>query len=145
MAVTVPIKRTVRLRKTNQKTKFSILVGKNLIKLYKDSGISDARCVKMYSENYLTLPGNFQLPIAFVKETEIYYDTQSSVSSEDDTFSWVEAQAEEYLKENMVAGKILYTAPNIYLQEDVVFLEGTYSCLEMIGQNYSEEIIKGNE
>ena len=63
----------IRGEQIHEETKFSLRIGKKLINLFKDSGISDTSCVKMYTEEYLTLPGGFRLPIALVTQRCIYY------------------------------------------------------------------------
>ena len=60
------------VHRTNMKdktTRFSLRIGKKLIKLYKDSGNYDTTCAKIYLERYVRLPGGFLLPIAVIEET----------------------------------------------------------------------------
>ncbi len=122
--------------------KYSLLVGKKLIKLFKDSGISDTSCVKMYEKQYLTLPGGFKLPIAIVTERCVSYDMETAAPQSDD-FQWMERVSQDYLRTQMVAGQILYTDVTLSLQDTVCSLQGKYDCLEMIGRVQSEEIIHG--
>lgn len=129
---------------TGQETRYSLLLGKNLIKLYKNSGISDTTCVKMYSIDYLTLPGGFQLPLAMVKETLTCYDTKVETIASADLFSWMQPTAERYLQSQMVAGQILSADATLQLDDGVCSLTGQYACHEMIGQVRNEEIIQGD-
>ncbi len=140
-----PMDRDTRNSQIKKKTNYSIIIGKKLIKLYKDSGISDAGCVKMYEEQYLTLPGGFQLPIALVSEVQIYHTTETETLAEETVLDWTVKQSEEYLKGTMLAGSILSAQTTTQADEDVLLLNGEYACIEMIGQSYNEEIITGNE
>lgn len=145
LTVKSPLNRAVRQQQAVKRTRYSIIIGKKLIKLYKDSGISDTGCVKIYSEQYLTLPGGFQLPIALASEVQIVYTTQTKILNEDVVFDRVETQSEEYLKNTMVAGAILSAQTSKQVAGEVLWMYGEYACVEMIGQIYNEEIIIGNE
>ena len=125
---------------TGQKTKYSLLVGKKLINFYKDSGIYDATCAKIYEQNYITLPGGFALPVALITETWTYYETEA-VACKADEFSWTHYAAEEYLLDQMVAGEIVSTDTSMQITGDLCLLQGRYICVEMIGQIKNEETI----
>lgn len=116
------------------KRRFYLIFGKNIIKLFKDSGISSTSCVKMYKENYLTLPGGFQLPVALVEEQLNYYTEQCVFLDNTQAYSWLDVQASNYVLEHMNAGKILNNRSTTVLWGDVVYLYGKYACYEMIGQ-----------
>ncbi len=124
-----------------EKRKTGIIIGKNRINFSQDSGILDTGCVKMYEESYVTLPGGFVLPIAFVTETCIYYENQESVAAGDLEETTLPQLAERYLSGQMVAGRILNSQVDISRQEDCLLLDGKYECLEMIGLERLEEII----
>jgi sporulation protein YqfD len=121
-----------------QSRKYSLIIGKKRINFYQDSGNLDTSCVKMYEENYVTLPGGFQLPIAIVTEICISYD--HTTAGEQDG-SVLLSYAERYLRSQMVAGQILTKEETLTDEDSVVRLEGNYGCLEMIGREQSEEII----
>lgn len=124
---------------TGQETKYSLLIGKKLINFYQDSGISGMTCVKMYNENYLTLPGGWQLPIALIREQWVYYDLDAMNVDQFQPYQWIEKDAQSYLKSQMVAGRILLDSVDIQQQPGLYVLHGQYSCLEMIGQVKCEE------
>lgn len=121
-----------------QSRKYSLIIGKKRINFYQDSGNLDTSCVKMYEENYVTLPGGFQLPIAIVTEICISYD--HTTAGEQDG-SVLLSYAERYLRSQMVAGQILTKEETLTDGDSVIRLEGNYGCLEMIGREQSEEII----
>ena len=60
LTVVYPTDRQQRRQTTGLETKYSLIIGKNRINFYFGSGISGSSCVKMYKENYMTLPGGFQ-------------------------------------------------------------------------------------
>ena len=136
----------VTLPETNIRTKiidehrcFSIRIGKKVINFCNHSGIHDTTCVKMYEENYWTLPGGFQLPISVKQVTCRSYETRKSEVM--DISQWLPQFAARYLHRQMIAGVIL--------QEELFWrnpceLTGTYVCHEMIGQVKSEEKFNHN-
>lgn len=119
--------------------KFSLIIGKNRINFYKDSGILDTTCVKMYSENYMTLPGSFYLPVILLTEEWIYYDLTESETVDAETV--LLDFADRYLASQMIAGQILHRSETV----DGNVLEGEYACLEMIGQVRYEESLPEDE
>lgn len=141
----MPLLYTARTTSIEEITKISLVFGKNQIKLYKDSGISDAECVKMYEYSYLTLPGGFELPIGIVKETLIFYETEDRIAQEEAVRSLAGDFGSRYLKDNMVAGEILSESLTESFEDAVYKVCGRYFCREMIGKVYNEEIITGDE
>ena len=122
-----------------EEKKFSLLIGKKRINFYKDSGILDTTCVKMYSENYMTLPGSFYLPVILLTEEWIYYDLTESETENAETV--LLDFADRYLASQMIAGQILHRSEAV----DGNVLEGEYACLEMIGQVRYEESLPEDE
>ena len=116
-----------------EKKKISLLIGKKRINLWKDSGIWDSTCDRMYEEYYITLPGGFALPLGWCVERYSTRElTEESLESEVREKLLAET-AEAYLKEQMLSGTIrksnlLYEAGEGFLQ-----MTGQYSCVEMIG------------
>ena len=136
----MPVKVLKRTSQNKQYRRIMLRIGKNIINLWKDSGISDTRCVKMYSEKFLTLPGGFQLPIVLVTEYCYKYQILEDALEQP---SWIEAEAEKYLLTNMVAGNILDGAGTLTHNDNLFVFKGKYTCLEMIGQKrYEENLIK---
>lgn len=130
---------TNSLRETGEvRHKYSLLIGKKRINLWKDSGISDATCGRMYSEYYVTLPGGFLLPIGLAVESFPQREKEALQLSGD--ASALSEFAREYLLQQMVAGQI--RSSNLSLTEAADFLRLTGSCIcyEMIGRVQSEQI-----
>ncbi len=142
LSFVMPQSASQRGETVSKKQKFSLIIGKKRINFYQDSGNFDASCVKMYEESYVTLPGGFQLPIAIVTETWIEYEDSMLTATPEQCGAALSELAQSYLRGQMVAGTIL-SKEEEFLQQDGVFrLEGEYGCLEMIGREQNEEIIK---
>lgn len=137
----VPQNSSKRGEQVSQIKKYGIIIGKNRINFYQDSGILDTSCVKMYEENYITLPGGFRLPIAFVTETCTYYEESTPTAALEEEKDNLSRTAESYLRSQMIAGEILEKR-EVFVTEGGVFqIKGAYGCLEMIGRERIEEII----
>lgn len=129
-----------RTHETDKKTRYALKIGKNLIKLYKGSGISHGSCVKMYSQKNLTLPGGLELPISLVKEELVFYETQQTVMMQEEA-EWLKEAARNYLNSQMIAGQVLTEKTELSEQPGLLLVEGQYACHEMIGMPKNEEII----
>ena len=123
------------------KKQYSFFLGKNIINLYKDSGIWDTSCVKIYKQKNITLPGGFRLPIGIVCEIQISYDPDDCVVTERENMLWLKSAARNYLIGQMIAGKIVEDSELLQFNEGTYVLSGKYVCIEMIGQVQREEII----
>ena len=119
---------------TATKRKYSLLIGKKRINLWKDSGIWDTSCGRMYEEYYITLPGGFQLPLALAVETYTFYETAVSEEDPVEAETALSAFAQDYLTGRMVAGRILSARQYVSLEDGVYRLTGSYICHEMIGR-----------
>lgn len=118
--------------------KYSLLFGKKRINLYNNSGILDGSCVKMYSLQYVTLPGGFVLPLAILTETWIHYEAEEGNSEV--TQLQLQEFASSYLSTMMTAGTIQSANETVVSDEAVIILQGNYNCYEMIGITHFEEI-----
>ena len=116
-----------------------IRIGKKVINLCNHSGIQDTTCVKMYEEDYWTLPGGFRLPVSVIRITCLYYETD--VKEQDDVSAWLPQYARQFLMKQMIAGEILDEALSWHTFYEMT---GTYACHEMIGQVKSEEKLEHN-
>lgn len=137
----IPEGSTQRGEITAQIKKYSLIIGKNRINFYEDSGNLPAGCVKIYEQAYVTLPGGFELPLAIVTETWIYYEESTPAAATEESQATLENFAQMYLRSQMVAGQILTSNEEFTAGDGVCRLDGEYGCLEMIGRERSEEII----
>ncbi len=124
--------------------KISLLIGKKRINLWKDSGIWDTTCDRMYEEYYITLPGGFRLPFGLCLERyQSRRETQTTVNPEQ-TKTRMTDLAEDYLKGQMVSGAIRDSHVSFTEQEGIIQMTGEYSCVEMIGFRQRLEIGEEN-
>ena len=116
-----------------EKKKISLLIGKKRINLWKDSGIWDSTCDRMYEEYYITLPGGFTLPVGWCVERYSGRELTEEPLESEAREKLLAETAEAYLKNQMLSGTIqksnlTYEAGDGFLQ-----MTGQYSCVEMIG------------
>lgn len=135
--VVTPSKGQLRQTEIGRKRKYSLILGKKRINLWKGSGIPDSSCGRIYKEKYATLPGGFRLPAALCIEEYIFYETQVGDASRGSNLS---SFAQQYLKEQMTAGTILSKEERITTASGIIRLEGNYTCQEMIGRVQQEQI-----
>lgn len=142
LTVNTPMNYTQKGEAYKVEEKYSLIIGKKRINFSKDSGISPTGCDKMYLQYYCVLPGGFQLPLTIAVERWQYYQTDNVTTASETTQVHAEEFAQEYLLQQMLSGKILGKLENVDIGNSVHTLTGRYVCLEMIGRERSEEIIK---
>ena len=125
---------------TAVKHQYSLLIGKKRINLWKDSGIWQGSCDRMYEEYYITLPGGFSFPVAFVRESLLYRETEENAPDAALLRDSMTDAARRYLTEHMVAGRILNGTETFRQGTDTCRMEGIYLCSEMIGRVQTEKI-----
>ena len=116
---------------------YSLIIGKNRIILWKDSGNAGVTCGRMYEEYYITLPGGFRLPVALGKDTMVSYETEITVM--EDAPEMV-AYAGDYLLTQLVAGTLNGYSEDILTDGTTFRMECVFFCTEMIGRQKAEEI-----
>lgn len=144
ITVKTPGEYNVRASQIAQKTKYCLQIGKKLINLSQDSGISPSTCVKMYERKQLALPGGFKLPVSLIIERVITNKQQVSDVNQEEAAIWVKRFSRDYLQKQMIAGSIISCSESVVLEGDEYCLYGRYFCREMIGQERHEEIIHYN-
>ena len=120
--------------------KFSLILGKKRINLWKDSRISNISCGRMYEEYFVSLPGGFQLPIAICVDKYVSYLIQKTTISQKDAQMQLQVFSDDYLLREMVAGQILQKQHQLSVLEGLYMLESHYMCTEMIGREQREQI-----
>ena len=118
-----------RLRK-----KYSIIIGKKRINLWKDSGISDMTCGRIYKEYHVRFPGRFDVPISLCIETFVDSDIQQKKDLQQTGNAKLELYLEQYLLTQMIAGKIIHRDYEVQTSSDASMIYGSYICHEMIGR-----------
>ncbi len=134
----------IRVEKGMQKKKISLLIGKKRINLWKDSGIWDSTCDRMYAEYYITLPGGFQLPLAVTVERYTCWETEENAVTEEEAHRLLLDFGASYLKDRMLAGKILSGEQRFHADKGSITMAGQYICMEMIGKMQKLQIGEKN-
>lgn len=142
LSVVAPTEYALKTPQKKEIRKYSLLIGKKRINLYKDSGILESTCDKMVSETCLTLPGGYSLPVTLVTEVWNYCDQTVSAVEPDQLAQHLQEFASGYLKGQMIAGRILQSEEAVVAENGLVVMEGKYACHEMIGRIQKEEILK---
>ncbi len=127
---------------TGQQKKYALIIGKNRINFYKDSGISDVCCDRIYKESNLTLPGGFVLPVTLITEVWTYYEQKEETLDVQQISQQLSDFTKQYVTAQMVAGQILSAQEELTCDSGTVSLRGQYGCREMIGRIQKEEIMK---
>lgn len=140
LSVIAPMDWAVKGENTEVRRKYSLIFGKKRINLWKGSGISEGRCVRMYEEYYITLPGGFRLPVRVGVERVMDGSTVNEVYPEDEAVAMLTDFAERYLNQQMVAGRITQSHIQTTCDGAICRLTGNYFCVEMIGTLRHNEI-----
>ena len=119
--------------------KFSLILGKKRINLWKDSRISDTGCGRMYEEYFVSLPGGFRLPIAICVDQYLDYETREAVIPEADVQIQLQEFSDNYLLRQLVAGQIVKKQQQLFFTDGLYKLESSYTCTEMIGKEQREK------
>ena len=99
----------------------------------------------MYAYHYLTLPGGFRLPVALAVEHCVWRDQEETILDRDETALRLSTSAEQYLKGEMIAGRIDDRYEIMTMPGGVYHQVGRYACYEMIGRVRPEEDLGTNE
>ena len=85
------------------------------------------------------------MPIAIAVEQCYFRKTDTITAASQISQVCAEDFVQDYLAEQMLCGKILGKLEQAEVVDRVYTLKGSYVCLEMIGRERSEEIIKHYE
>ena len=140
ITVVAPSEWAERMEQTGSAVRYSLILGKKRINLWKGSGIWDGSCGRIETEYPLVLPGGFQLPAALAVEKLTFWETVPGAPEEGTVQEELKAFVGAYLASQMVAGKILGGSESVFSRAGGYVLTGQYDCLEMIGRERAEEI-----
>lgn len=134
----LPLQYTEKLYTGQEKTKRSLLIGKQRINLYFNSGISYDMCDKITTVTQADVFGLMALPVQFVSET---YREYTAVAGE-----LSESEAKLKLKESLMSelesaceGDILSTAIDYKVSDGVMTATLYAECMENIAQTVKTE------
>jgi len=123
----------------SNKVNISLLIGKKRINLWKDSGILDASCDRMYEEYYVALPGSYQLPIGIGIDSCAAYQLQPSDITQKNLKGNAAEYGKNYIFQHMIAGNILSNYEVFTTSDNTIYMTGEYVCTEMIGRVQREQ------
>lgn len=109
-----------------------LVAGKKRIKIFGNSGISNADCDKMIETKTLSLPGGLEFPVSWVIETFRPYETETAELTESAAQLLLTACAEKMAMEQMVAGEILQRTYRLTEESGCYDLSSVLECQEMI-------------
>lgn len=137
--------RSTRIRSQEWETvkKYSLILGKNRINFYSDSGILHAGCGKMTKIRVLTLPGGWTLPAALMVECYTLSEPVSVDRSAQQAEAMLEQAARAELEQQMIAGQIRSGESAFSEEEHVYRLTLRCQCHEMIGRRSSGIMTEG--
>ncbi len=124
----------------DEAVKYTLVMGKKRINLWKGSGISGGSCGRMYEKYYITLPGGFQLPITLIKETSVEAQLESKSLEPEAVAERLESFGHSYLRAQMISGSIIDADQAFSEENGFLVLEGAYLCREMIGRVRQEKL-----
>lgn len=140
MDIVIPDQRSQRMDELSRSRRFSLIVGKKRINLWKDSRIWDTSCGRMYEEYYLTLPGGFRLPICLGVDTLVRWKTEASEWPAPEMEAALTDFARCAVLEQTIAGIIIRETHSFSRQDGVYGISSQFLCSEMIGRVITEEI-----
>jgi len=137
--ILTPAKTIYKRYNEEEETCYRFRIGKKVINLCNHSGIQATTCDKMYKEDYMSLPGEFKLPVSL---TRIYhkFGELSEGSPSDGLPDWLQQYAKDYLYSQMVAGDVMDETLQMSATDLVYVLTGDYFCREIISKSEYEEI-----
>ena len=124
--------------------KYSLLIGKNRINFYSDSGILHTGCGKMTQIRVLALPGGWMLPAALIVETYTAGEKTSRERVPEEVEVMLERSARAALEQQMIAGQIRSAESVLSEEENSFRLTLRCQCHEMIGRRSSGIVLEGD-
>lgn len=128
----------LRRHNIQTKTRYSFILGKKRINLWKGSGISNTGCGRIYKEYTFTLPGGYRLPVSIACETDILCNTLPELLPSETLEAAMESYLNDYLSEKMIAGTIENARYSLTNSQGYLLLQSRYQCREMIGREHFE-------
>ena len=120
----------------------SLILGKSRIKICGKSGILPPTYDKISSVKMLTLPGGYSLPLGLCLERGALR-REGAMELEPPEES-LRTFSRDYLAGQMLAGQILEARETVFQDGKRYYLEGVYTCNEMIARQKAVESIEGD-
>ena len=139
-----PSEAMIRVGQGQCRRRYSLILGKKRINFWKDSGISDGTCGRMYEEYYITLPGGFRLPLCLAVETLTDRELETVPVLPEELADAMKACARNGVLKQTIAGKILGEDHTASEEGGSIRMDSRFVCREMIGRVITEEIGEAN-
>lgn len=124
------------------RTSISLILGRKRINLWGNSGILPVTYDKITVIKPLTLPGGYVLPVKLcIQRATWREETAAAPASQEESLASFGAG---YITEQMLAGKILDIRTEFWEDESGAYLEGIYTCNEMIARQRAAVIFEGD-
>lgn len=112
----------------------TLVLGKKRIKIFGNSGISYPGCDKMTYRSVCALPGGYDLPLVLEKTVCKEYTLETTKLSEAEAEKRLAAYVQDYVKAQMLAGRILSSSQSFRTENGAYRLDASVSCEEMIAR-----------
>ncbi|MBR3560620.1 MAG: sporulation protein YqfD [Oscillospiraceae bacterium] len=135
LSVKIPLTVASKRRVGEEHRSFAVLWGEKRVKLsIKGTGNLSTECDKIISRNQWALPGGLLLPITWVTETRIPYETVSTQRSRESARELGSAALEDYLASRLSeGGEIVSARVADAMQGDWLLVTLSAECREQIG------------
>ena len=122
-----------------------LLLGKQRIKIFGNSGISPGTCDKMTNMQWVSLPGGYILPVGFMIETASETKLEAIMIGAETARDAMEAYFQQTVLSSMIAGRILEEKTSLRESGTVYRMSGEFICSEMIARQRNAQIFEGDE
>ena len=119
---------------TGEKTvRYSVILGKRRINIYKDSSICPPECDKIIEDLTLAVPGVFTLPVAVERTTVAPYETLA-VTAEELPEELSQTLREELVRRIGETGEIVSEEYSVWEADGMTYVSLAAECREQIGE-----------
>lgn len=126
-----------------KKTVLWLEIGEKRIKIFGNSGISMVSCDKMIERKKLVLPGGLELPVSWIKESYMNYETSETQIPEEMLYDMLQEHTRQRTLQKMVAGQILNESWKSSYDGACMRMTGVLECHEMIAASIEAQLDQG--
>ncbi len=129
----LPVRSFQKVYTKDQKLRLYLILGRNKIKFFGNSGISDMNCDRMRTVRDMLLPGGYKLPFSLVIEHDRPYELVEAAHTGNRELE-ITQYLDSYVQEDMIAGEILHRKLQLEEKEEHIEFLAIYTCREMIAR-----------
>lgn len=134
-----PLYETVKAEKGHSRTSFSLVFGKNLIKISTDSRNNSASCAKMNKLRYASLGEAFTLPVGIIKQESTEFKLQKQRIDENAAIQRLKQNLLAELKRRIGDGSVSQTSFTVSKNDELLTVTLRAECIEDIGVEYDRK------